>query len=130
MLHPDKVQEAAQLKEDENFRFRTYLKGHANEEELDRQFLKLHEELFADYDCSKCRNCCKLYKGSIPAEDIEKDAEYLGITTQQFIDFFLEKDRSGIGYQTKHKPCDFLQADGNCIPRQLDDTSKFSFFRL
>lgn len=114
MLHPDKVQEAAQRKEDENFRFRSYLKGHANEEELDRQFLQLHEELFADYDCSKCRNCCKLYKGSIPAEDVERDAEYLGITTQQFIDFFLEKDRSGIGYQTKHKPCDFLQSDGNC----------------
>ena len=114
MLHPDKVQEAAQLKEDENFRFRSYLKGHANDEELDRQFLKLHEELFADYDCSKCRNCCKLYKGSIPVEDIEKDAEYLGITTQQFIDFFLEKDRSGFGYQTKHKTCDFLQEDGNC----------------
>ena len=72
MLHPDKVQEAAQLKEDEHFRFRTYLKGHANDEELDRQFLKLHEELFADYDCSKCRNCCKLYKGSIPVEDVEK----------------------------------------------------------
>lgn len=114
MLHPDKVQEAAQRKEDENFRFRSYLKGHANEEELDRQFLQLHEELFADYDCSKCRNCCKLYKGSIPAEDVERDAEYLGITAQQFIDFFLEKDRSGIGYQTKHKPCDFLQSDGNC----------------
>lgn len=114
MLYSDKVQEAAQRKEDENFRFRSYLKGHANEEELDRQFLQLHEELFADYDCSKCRNCCKLYKGSIPAEDIEKDAEYLGITPQQFIDFFLEKDRSGIGYQTKHKPCDFLQEDGNC----------------
>ena len=97
MLHPDKVQEAAQLKEDEHFRFRTYLKGHANDEELDRQFLKLHEELFANYDCRKCRNCCRLYKGSIPVEDVEKDAEYLGITTQQFIDFFLEKDRSGFG---------------------------------
>lgn len=72
------------------------------------------KELFADYDCSKCRNCCKMYKGSIPAEDVEKDADYLGITVEQFIDFFLEKEEFGIGYHTKHKPCDFLQEDGNC----------------
>ena len=52
--------------------------------ELDTQFLRLHNELFAEYDCSKCRNCCKMYKGSIPEEDIEKDAEYLGVTTEPF----------------------------------------------
>lgn len=31
-----------------------------------------------------------MYNGSIPEEDVEKDAEYLGITVEQFIDFFLE----------------------------------------
>lgn len=29
-----------------------------------------------------------MYKGSIPEEDVEKDAEYLGITVEQFVDFF------------------------------------------
>ena len=106
MVHPDKVGVEAKKKEDENFKFRTFLKGHADEEELDEQFLRLHKELFADYDCSKCRNCCKMYKGSIPDEDLEKDAEYLGITVEQFVDFFLEKEELGIGYHTKHKPCD------------------------
>ena len=57
----------------ENFKFHTFLKCHADEDELDRQFLRLHEELFADYDCCKCRNCCKMYKGSIPVEDIDGD---------------------------------------------------------
>ena len=114
MIHPDKVKEAAKKKAEENYKFRSYLKGHADEEELDRQFLRLHEELFTGYDCSKCRNCCKMYKGSIPEEDVERDAEYLGITPEQFIDFFLEKGEYEIGYQTKHKPCDFLQGDGTC----------------
>lgn len=31
MITPDKVQQAAELKEDENYRFRTFLKGHADE---------------------------------------------------------------------------------------------------
>lgn len=114
MIHPDKVKEEAKKREDENFRFRSYLKGHADETKLDKQFLQLHKELFADYDCSRCRNCCKMYKGSILEEDIEKDAEYLGITASQFIDFFLEKEEVEAGYHTKHKPCDFLQEDGNC----------------
>ena len=91
MMHPDKLREEAKKKADENYKFRSYLKGYADEKELDRQFLRLHKELFADYDCSKCRNCCKMYKGSIPEEDVERDAEYLGITPEQFIDFFLEK---------------------------------------
>ena len=114
MIHPDKVKEEAKKKADENYKFRSYLKGHADEKELDRQFLRLHKELFADYDCSKCRNCCKMYKGSIPEEDVERDAEYLGISPEQFIDFFLEKQEYEMGYQTKHKPCDFLQRDGTC----------------
>lgn len=114
MLHPDKVSEEAKRRENENFKFRTYLKGHADERKLDQQFLRLHKELFAEYDCSQCRNCCKMYKGSIPAEDIERDAEYLGITKEQFIDFFLEKEEWGTNYLTKHCPCDFFQEDSGC----------------
>ncbi len=70
--------------------------------------------MFTDYDCSKCRNCCKMYKGTIPKEDLEKNARHLEITEKQFVDFFLEEDQYGIQYQTKHKPCDFLREDGEC----------------
>ncbi len=114
MIQPNKVRAEAKKKENENFKFRSYLKGHADEDELDRQFLSLHKELFADYDCSKCRNCCKMYKGSIPAEDIDRDAQYLGITSEEFITDYLEKEEHEMNYQTKHMPCDFFQEDGNC----------------
>ena len=114
MIQPDKVKAEAKKKENENFKFRTFLKCHADEDELDKQFLRLHKELFADYDCSKCRNCCKMYKGSIPVEDIDRDAQYLGITPKQFVDVYLDKEEYDMNYQTKHKPCDFLQEDGNC----------------
>lgn len=114
MVQPNKVRTEAKKKEKENYKFRTFLKCHANEDELDCQFLRLHKELFAGYDCSKCRNCCKMYKGSIPVEDIDRDAQYLGITPEQFIDTYLEKEEYDMNYQTKHKPCDFLQEDGKC----------------
>ena len=70
-----------------------------------------------------------MYKGSIPKEDLEKDAEYLGITSEQFRDFFLEKNESEMGYQTKHKPCDFLQGDGSCKLGEckLDSCKKYPY---
>ena len=114
MLQSDQVQAAAKKKDDENWKFRTFLKNHANWKKLDQQFVRLHKELFSQYDCSTCRNCCKMYRANIPNEDIEKDAAYLGITQEQFIDFFLQKNDFELEYQTKHKPCDFLNEDGSC----------------
>lgn len=114
MICPDKVEIEAEMKEEENLQFRAYLKRYADEEKLDEQFLQLHNEIFTHYDCEKCRNCCKKYKGCIPKEDLEQDAECLGLTIEQFRESFLEKEECESGYYTKHKPCDFLQEDGKC----------------
>lgn len=114
MIPPRKVRFESEKKEKENIKFRTYLKIHADEEELDQQFLRLHNELFADYDCSKCRNCCKMYCGTIPAEDLERDAEYLNLSKEEFIDAYLKTSEDTGGYDTKHTPCDFLEKDGGC----------------
>ncbi len=114
MLKPDQVIAEAKGKENENLRFRSYLKNHADEDTLDQQFYRLHQELFQDYDCSKCRNCCKEYYGQIPEEDIPEDATHLGITPEQFKEFFLVPGE-GTDYMTRHQPCDFLQEDGACM---------------
>lgn len=114
MLPPRKVQFEAKKRENENLEFRTYLKCNAKEEELDQQFLKLHNELFENYDCSRCRNCCRMYHGQIPKEDLPKDAEYLGISEEEFRGSFLDGKEIEGKYQTKHAPCDFLQENGDC----------------
>ena len=48
MITPRKVKFEAKKKENENIEFRTFLKCNADEKELDEQFKKLHEELFAN----------------------------------------------------------------------------------
>lgn len=118
MIAPRKLSHIAQKKEDENFKFRTFLKIYAEEEDLDQRFLRLHNELFAKYDCSRCRNCCKQYHGTIPAKDIERDARHLNMTKEQFMASFLglKQEEDGLDvYRTQHMPCDFLQEDGNCM---------------
>lgn len=114
MLAPRKVKFEAQKRENENLEFRTFLKCNADEKELDQQFLALHNELFAQYDCNRCRNCCKMYHGSIPVADIEKDSLYLGVSREEFIKYYFDGKDSEGNYQTKHKPCDFLLEDGSC----------------
>lgn len=46
MVKPEQVAEYAKRKENKNLRFRTYLKTHADEQNLDRQFLQLHKESY------------------------------------------------------------------------------------
>ncbi|MCD8103639.1 MAG: YkgJ family cysteine cluster protein [Lachnospiraceae bacterium] len=116
MLKPEEVELQAKRKEDENFAFRTFLKINADEQKLDKQFLKLHKELFKDYDCSKCRNCCTKYAGTIPEEDLRKDAAKLGRSVKGFIKQYLKPEMDFDGnYSTLHVPCDFLSEDGSCI---------------
>ncbi|SHN88523.1 YkgJ family cysteine cluster protein [Desulfitobacterium chlororespirans] len=99
MLKPSEVKKAAKMMEADNFRFRSFLKNHADEEELDKQFLALHNELFADYDCRSCRNCCKMYKGTFQEEELEKAAGYMKLTADQFKEFFLEFDQREYNYK-------------------------------
>lgn len=104
MIAPRKIRYEAKKKRDENYEFRIYLKGNADERELDEQFHRLHKELFDVYDCSRCRNCCKMYHGSIPEEDLARDAEYMKLTKEQFMEKYLMEGDSEDGYQTKNVP--------------------------
>ena len=115
MISPDEVRESSEKNEKENLEFRTYLKINANEKELDQQFYELHTELFEAYDCSKCRNCCKAYKGSILWADVRRDARHLHMPYRQFMEKYLEEEDDNGIYETKHIPCDFLNENNECI---------------
>lgn len=115
MIAPRKVKFAAKKKANENFRFRQFLKIHADAETLDQQFLELHRELFAEYDCARCRNCCKMYYGSIPEEDLERDAQFLQMSREEFVNRYLNGISKEGEYSTLHRHCDFLQKDGSCL---------------
>ena len=62
VISPENVYIEAKKLEDKNLRLRTFLKIHADPDELNRQFLELHKELFTGYDCCKCGNCCRAFR--------------------------------------------------------------------
>lgn len=112
MIEPCNINEAFAKVEKENYKFRIYLKNHADVDELDEQFLKLHNELFKEYDCSKCRNCCKEYTVSFEKNEIEQVYKLLGITKEEFMNKYIEETVEG--YDLKEKPCCFLAENGAC----------------
>lgn len=112
MIEPSKIKEEFEKVERENYKFRTYLKSHADVDELDEQFLELHNELFEIYDCSKCRNCCKEYTVTFEENEIEQASKLLNITKEEFMKKYIEETISG--YDLKFKPCCFLTEKGDC----------------
>ena len=128
MIEPEKIAEAAKMMEDENWAFRIYLKTHADPDELDKQFRRLHEELFSKYDCNACRNCCKQFYGTLSEEDLSRCAGHLGMDPEEFKTKYFVLNPAGT-YETKHKPCDFLQEDGSCLlgDSKPEDCADFPF---
>lgn len=112
MIEPAKIKEAFQRVENENYSFRAYLKNHADLDELDKQFSELHRELFLDYDCSKCRNCCKEYSASFEEDELYPVAAFLKMTEIEFKDKYIVENYGN--YQLNIRPCCFLSKDGGC----------------
>lgn len=113
----------ANRKEEENYRFRNYLKNYANEEELDKQFKRLHEKYFKIYDCKKCRNCCKKIGISMNEKELNNVCNYLNINKEKFIKENLDENYGE--YSFKEHKCKFLDENNNCkIEKCLPRTCK------
>ena len=78
--------------------------------------MALHKELFADYDCCKCANCCKAYRITLDQNEVRRIAAFLEMTESDFIVEYLTTAESDDEkpYQFKEKPCSFLCIDGRC----------------
>ncbi len=111
MIAPSKVNTAAKKLEDENLRFRSFLKNRADSDELDKQFLALHNELFSGYDCCKCNNCCREYSTLVHEDEFDAIAAFLCITSDAFREKHLTKTDEGFEIKA---PCGFLNEDGRC----------------
>ena len=112
MIEPSKLKEAFKKVEAENNAFRIYLKKHANADKLDEQFLRLHNELFANYDCNQCRNCCKELSATFEKEELGPVSAFLEMTESEFTLKYVEEEYGE--YYLNVKPCCFLKEDGEC----------------
>jgi Fe-S-cluster containining protein len=116
MIKPTEVKAKALRLEEENYRFRAFLKNRADDDELDAQFLSLHKELFANYDCCKCNNCCRTFYITLGDNEVTRISAFLGISESEFAaEHLTDADpEDDAPYKFKANPCEFLDGDGQC----------------
>jgi hypothetical protein len=107
----------AQEKEDENWRFRQFLKVRCDleSEEIDQRVAAATERVWAGIDCTTCANCCREVRPTFSEEDVSRLCQRLNMTPQQFVESYLERTEPGDEnpWKTQTTPCAFLK-DNRC----------------
>ncbi|MDR1974403.1 MAG: YkgJ family cysteine cluster protein [Bacteroidales bacterium] len=103
-----KIEALADIREDENIRFRTFLKG-KNSEDVDEIVHRLHSEITREIDCTQCGNCCIELNPEVHSDDIERYAKLDGISTEEYKNQFCEKDEFEDNICFKNRPCRYLK---------------------
>jgi hypothetical protein len=110
------IRTLAQQKEDENWRFRGFVKFECelDEEEMDRQVWETTKRVWSGIDCMACANCCREIKPTFSEKEVNRLAARLGTTPLEFIDTYLEPNGDEDNpWQTRTTPCPFLK-DNRC----------------
>jgi len=96
----------------ENKKFLTSLKK-KDVRVVDREFHRLHDEVFEEIDCLTCANCCKTTSPIFYQTDIERAADFLQMRPGDFVEKYLRIDEDK-DFVLKSAPCPFLGADNYC----------------
>lgn len=105
----NKIKKIAKEKEDENWEFRAFLKNLDIERaELDAIVQKIADQITPKIDCTECANCCKGLSPILEKEDINTLSCHLDMSSDEFIDKYLELDEDS-DYTFTSTPCPFLE---------------------
>ena len=106
----ERVRELAEAKEDQNWRFRTFLKGvDLSVKELDSIAHRHYKDIARQIDCGTCANCCKEVSPKLSEEDVTRLASCLGISPSELTVAHLRPTEDGDAYYFRQKPCPFLR---------------------
>lgn len=110
---PERIERFAKEREDENWEFRSFLKGlDMEEEELDGLVHEFFEEVSGGVDCHACANCCRRALPLLDAADVARLAKGLAMPEETVRERYLvpdeeEKDR----FTFNRKPCPMLSGN-------------------
>ena len=103
------IDKLAKEREDENWRFRSYLKG-CTTDEVDEVFHRLHDEIAPQIDCQKCGNCCRVMRPILKEPDIKRLADHLSVSNDELEDQYLVEDEDN-DIIFNAQPCPFLSGN-------------------
>jgi uncharacterized protein len=104
-----RIQHLAERQDRSNFRFRTFLKGTADSEELDDIVHQIHAEVAEQIDCTTCANCCKALSPILSQVDLARLAAHLGMPGAKLCKQHLEPGEDAGTWRLRDSPCPFLK---------------------
>ncbi|MDR2286389.1 MAG: YkgJ family cysteine cluster protein [Prevotellaceae bacterium] len=105
------IKRFAAIHEDENYRFRAFLKRQ-NSAKVDATVLRLNKEITPKIDCTLCGNCCNL-QPVLAEEEIETLAKLENITSEEYMEKYCAEKFGDIYLYAK--PCHYLAKTGCSI---------------
>ncbi|MCF8297328.1 MAG: YkgJ family cysteine cluster protein [Saprospiraceae bacterium] len=108
------IKRNAKFREDQNFSFRSYLKGQ-DSDKIDEIVRELYEKVLEYIDCTECANCCIELETGFKIEEIDRLTNSLKIDKEEFIKKSTKPDEFGdkTTLYLNSKPCQFLK-DKKC----------------
>jgi uncharacterized protein len=106
-IDTDKISQISKKKENENYRFRTFLKGQ-HDAKVDKLVHRINKEVEAQIDCTLCGNCCKILRPSVTDKEIDTLAKIDDLSREAFIEKFTEREAFESQPYLKDTPCKYL----------------------
>lgn len=110
------IRSLAEVKEEENYRFRAFLKNKCRlePEQIDERVFAATRRVWAGIDCTQCANCCKEVRPTFSEEEVGRLARRFEISREQFIERYLVRSEplDDNPWITRATPCPFLKE--NC----------------
>ena len=105
---PKVVAKLADERKNENWRFRTFLKGIDMEiEELDAVVHRHYADVAGRIDCCACGNCCREILPTLDDADVSGLATSLGTSPDEVVAQYLTRDEDD-DLTLNQRPCPFL----------------------
>ncbi len=122
----EKIKTLSILREDENEKFRRYLKNRSVHK-TDLLVHQINDQVAPRIDCTACGNCCKELSPYLNKEDLHQLAEATRKSIEDVIAAYTEKDEEGLSFN--QMPCVFL-AENKCTIYQHRPETCHSFPHL
>lgn len=111
-INLDNIAHPGKIKETENIRFRSFLKGKDNDR-VDKIVHTINKEVVDNIDCTKCGNCCNTLKPSLTGKEISLLANIEMVSPETYFNEYTEKNDFEKNRFLKDSPCRYLK-DKKC----------------
>jgi len=111
-LDIEKIDRISKRKENENYRFRSFLKGQ-DSDRIDKIVHRLYKDIVEQIDCTDCGNCCKNLRPCVTDAEIDILSNIDKISHEDFVTRFTEQDEIDQVKFLKDTPCKYL-VDKKC----------------